>query len=76
MNATAVVSFNSVQNELYNLLVKKGFECEKISLENSAFAKNHLKEYKTIFLPFPSKKENLGIRNNEKIILKEKINFF
>lgn len=70
-NTIAIISFNNVQNELYNILAKKGFDCEKISLSNSELMKNHLKDYKTVFLPFPSKKENFCINNNEIISFKE-----
>lgn len=55
----AVIAYNDVQQRLNEILVGKGFECEKVSLISSPCLKEYFGSFNRIILPFPSKKEKL-----------------
>lgn len=57
----AVISNNEVQRRLCYLLCEKGYDCDCIDVSDRSFPSDELEKYDNIILPFPSKKENIGL---------------
>ncbi len=57
---TLIVTTNQVQKKLYSILSEKGLSCLSVESFNEGGVKELVKEFDTLILPFPSKKENLN----------------
>lgn len=62
----AVISYNQVQKYLVDVLNKKGLLSELITVNDINSAKERLKEFEQIILPFPSNKKTLSFIKSDK----------
>ena len=57
---TLIFTVNKVQRQLYELLVQKGADCVSAESIDKSKAKEFLKEFDNIVLPFPSSEESIS----------------